>query len=437
MSVLVEGSLLLNVIAENKELINKESENNKKENISLLATIIVIELVLGGSGRLITIGPYVSIRYILFFVAIIYLLFKYVSRRFRIKKNVFYIDILLFMYVIIFSIGIGLMCGYEINNVLISSKGYLYILMYIPFSIIIDNKGKSKQIYRLFINCSVILALITLTIFVFFYFDDAVYPFLSPILRKFDYGYIALRGGLPAVFMKTSPFMAITFIIVLINFVNIEKEKNIYNIFKLMILLLGIFATMSMGIWIATFIGVIIAIVLFSGKKKIMGIATIGLLVVISLLFLSEYITVSLANRLSSTDSSFIIKFDQLLTLFRLWLEKPMFGYGLGLEITFQTELVSRTMVNFELFWIQILVNMGLIGLVVFLRMFTKPIYYTKKLSEEISFEESIQLKSLIIGLIVLSVISSVNPFLNNPIGIGYLIIVMSTVSAYLSDYNN
>ncbi|MGB3159725.1 MAG: hypothetical protein WBA84_00610 [Carnobacterium sp.] len=421
-------------IKSNKEMINLSLIKQDQSKLSLLAIIIVIELVLGGSGRVITIGSFISLRYFLFFIAVCYFVMKCFINDFKIKNNLFYFDIMVFFFIIFIAIAHGIFSGYELSNVIKSSQGYFYLLMYFPMSLLINNKKKSKKVYWLFINCSVILAIITFVIFLLFYLNHSLYYVFTPILDDLNYGYISLRGGLPAVFLKSSPLIAVSFILLLIQYINLKTEKNYINILKLIVLLFGIVSTMSMGLWIATLIGVLLTINLSKGKYKLLGLILVILLMGVSYYFLSDYITTTIGARLSSNDSSFIIKYDQFFRLIKTWSKGLVFGNGFGIEITFMTELGSRAMINFELFWLQLLVNMGLIGFFVYIRLFIKSFYYTFKMRKKLNFEDSIQLKSLNIGLIVLIVISSVNPFLNNPIGIGYLIIVLSTISVYFKE---
>lgn len=414
--------------------INLKKDYRNQKQLSFLAIIVVIELVLGGSGRLITFGSFFSIRYILFFITVLYFILNCIFNNYKIKKNMFYFDIILFFYVFTFAIANGIFSGYEIADVIKSSQGYLYLLIYFPISLLIDNIQKSKQIFRIIINCAVVLSLVSITIFVIYYFDSTKYSLFTPILDKLDYGYIAYRGGLPAVFLKTSPFIAISFVLLLVHYINLKKERNLVNTLKLSILLFGIIATMSMGIWIGTFVGILLTILLAKGKNKVFGLAIVILLMGFAYYLSSDYISASITNRLSSNDSSFIIKLDQFFMLVKNWINRLIFGNGFGIEITFLTELGKRTMINFELFWLQLLVNMGLIGFVIYLKIFIKSIYYSFKKNNSISFKDSLHIKSLIIGLVVLVIISSVNPFLNNPIGIGYLVIVMNTISNYWND---
>lgn len=415
-------------------LINFKKDYRNQNKLSFLAIIIVIELVLGGSGRLITFGSFFSIRYILFFITLLYFILNCIFNNYRIKKNMFYFDIIMFFYVFTFAIANGIISGYEIVDVIKSSQGYLYLLIYFPISLLIDNKQKSKQIFRIIINCAIVLSLVSITIFVIYYFDSTKYSVFTPILDKLDYGYIAYRGGLPAVFLKTSPFIAISFVLLLVHYINLKIERNLVNTLKLSILLFGIIVTMSMGIWIGTSVGILLTILLAKGKNKVFGLAIIILLMGFAYYLSSDYISASITNRLSSNDSSFIIKLDQFFMLVKNWVNRLIFGNGFGIEITFLTELGKRTMINFELFWLQLLVNMGLIGFIIYLKIFIKSIYYSFKKNNAISFKDTLHIKSLIIGLVVLVIISSVNPFLNNPIGIGYLVIVMNTISNYWND---
>jgi len=411
--------------------------NRKKQKVNLLAVIIIIELVLGGSGRLIAFGSLLTIRYILFLFALAYFAASFVKNKFTLKRKAFYIDIILFFFMFFVSLASGIYRGYDLGNILRTSQGYLYLLIYFPFSIMINNTEKSKKMHTLFANCTVVLAIISIAIFVIFKLNPSSYSIITPILNRFNYGYIAMRGGLPAVFLKTSPYMAIGFIIFLFQFINIKDKRNITNLIKLLLLLIGCIATMSMGIWIAVFVGVFLVIVLSEGKYKRAAIISIAFISVIIMVLFLGYISESLGNRLSTSDSSYIVKFNQLLTLIDYWAKHPLLGNGFGVEVTFTSELGTREMINFELFWVQILVNMGILGFLLYSNIIVKALYYSIRTWKDIPKNDMVLIKSLGVGLIALCIVSSVNPFLNNPIGIGYLILVLSTISVYTKENLN
>ncbi|AMC01358.1 hypothetical protein [Aerococcus viridans] len=108
-----------------------------------------------------------------------------------------------------------------------------------------------------------------------------------------------------------------------------------------------------------------------------------------------------------------------------------LFGKGFGVRILFINEIATREMVKFELFWLELLVNMGILGFISYVYIILKNLFVGLKSCRKLNLREATHVKSIIIGLLMLCIISSVNPFLNNPIGLGYLVIVMTSINAF------
>lgn len=397
---------------------------------NLLAIIIVIELVLGGAGRLLTFGP-LTIRYILFLLAILYFIFKIIRNNFIIEKNIFYIPVILFFCFYVISIMNGLLRGYPFSDVILSSQGYLYLLMFFPFSLLINTSEKAKVIIEIFNKASILLALLTIGIFFAFSLQPSLYSVLNPILLNLEYGHLSVRYGLPSVFLKTSPYMAIAFIHELYAYVSLKSNRNTLAVVRMLILVIACLMTMTMGIWLSLVFGVLLVILFSRGSKKITAITLTVIVAVFTFSIFSDFISETIFNRFSRTDKSFIIKFNQLTSLISVWLESFLLGKGFGVRLLFKSEVATREMVKFELFWLELLVNMGLLGFISYIHIIIKNLFVGLKTSKFSSVECAIKVKSLMIGVLMLTVVSSVNPFLNNPIGIGYLIIAISSVSVF------
>ena len=410
-----------------------------KITLNALAYIIVIEMVLGGSGRLLTFGSFLTLKYTLFLVAMIYFFAITLTRNFKIDdRNMFYGPVLVFLSLLFLSIINGLFHGYPTSDILASSQGYLYLLMVFPFTLFINNVEKVKVVLRVMDRSAVVLALMSIVIFLFLIVSrSAVYSIVNPILIKLAYGFLDISPALPRVFFKASPFMALAFIHELFNYVNIHDKKAIRSIAKMVVLLLGCMTTMVMGIWIAVVVGVIFCILFSTGKNKIDIFLIILIVSAILLIPFADSIKNVLLNRFSQTDSSLIIKLDQLYTMLNIWVYNFFFGAGYGIKIIFNSEIATREMIKFELFWVELLVCMGITGFISYVYMITKIIFNGLKAARLTTESDSIQIKAMITGVIMLCVISSVNPFLNNPIGIGYVIIVMCSVNVYYKTLNN
>jgi len=409
----------------------KKCKYLEKSKLNILAFIIVIDLVLGGAGRVLMIGSAITIRYFLFILAMSYFIFKCIFNNFKTDKNIFYGSVVIFFFFYFISIMNGLFNGYAVGDILLSSQGYLYLFMIFPFTLFIDKIGKVKAVFRIFNRSAVLLAVLSIIIFLIFKTSPATYSVINPVLLNLKYGHLSMRYGLASVFFKTSVYMAIVFIHELFQYVNLNKERSVQSIVRMILLLLGCMTTMTMGIWIALVMGSIICILLLKGSKKVVSILTVITLISIIFLTFSEFIITVLSSRLSTGDSSYIIKVNQLYTMLNVWLENILFGKGFGVRILFVSEIATREMAKFELFWIELLINMGLIGFVAYTYMIIKTIFKGLKIAKVVPRYDSTQIKALITGLIMLCIISSVNPFLNNPIGLGYFIIVMCSVNVY------
>lgn len=413
------------------QLDNQKTRNVARENkLNILAFIIIIELVLGGAGRLFVIGP-ITIRYVLFMLAISYFFIKIILNNFKTEKNIFYPPVIFFLFFYLISIMNGIVKGYPLSDIIFSSKGYLYILMLFPFTLFVNKTEKARAIFNIFNRAAVVLAIFSISIFLIFRALPSLYGVINPILLNLKYGHLSIRYGLPSVFFKTSPYMAIAFINEMFQYVHVIKKRNSRTLLRMLILFLGCLTTMTMGIWVAVIVGIIIIILLSKGNKKLLAILTTLTIGAIIIFIFSDFVSLALSSRLSRADSSYIIKIDQLYTMLNIWLDNFLFGKGFGINVLFINEIATRKMVKFELFWMELLVNMGLMGFIAYVYIVIKTMFIGFKISKHVSFNDSVHIKSLITGLVMLCIISSVNPFLNNPIGLGYLIIVMSSINIF------
>lgn len=411
-------------------MLNK-SEKNKLKIIELLPYLIVIELVLGGSGRLITFGSFFTLRYILFALAIIYYVIKLFSSNFKLEPNIFFVQVYLFFSIFGLAIINGVVKGYGLNNIISSSKGFLYLLMIFPFTLFMQDTIKAKKIIRVFNHSVVLLSILSIIIFFVFWLKPSTINFITDLLTKYDYGLLAMRSKLPAIFLKTSPYMAITLIYEIFGYINFKEQRKLHKATRIVILSLGCMTTMSMGIWLSVVIGIGCVLLLTKGRAKIITIIVLTIFTILLLTVFSSYIIPVIHNRFSTRDSSYIIKMDQLHTLFSVWKNNPIFGNGFGIEVSSHTKLDTRLIVNFELFWFQLLVNTGIIGFGIYIAMIVKAIHRGFRFFKLKNKEDSVHIKGMVVGLIVLCIISSSNPFLNNPIGLGYFVLVMCTINVY------
>ncbi len=145
--------------------------------------------------------------------------------------------------------------GRSVNSFL----GVLYILLLIVYV-----RGKSENISKIlniFVNCATIVAVITIALFVisriYLPNDLHIIAIYNDLNTKLQYGLISglvLSNNYARVYLYNGIFMQLAVAIMFIKLFN--KEKNIFGILKLAILLIGIYVSNTRGFWLGT-IGVV------------------------------------------------------------------------------------------------------------------------------------------------------------------------------------
>lgn len=410
---------------------DNEIENDKL--IYFFIWLLSVEMIIGGSGRLFAIGG-ISLRYILFGLFIIYF-FLHVLKVKKIPRNIFTPLISLFIGILIIAFINGIANNYLTSSILGVLKSYLYLLIFFPLVIILCNKSRIDYIFEIMHKASKVIALSTIILFVgLLLFRVEFYLIVNPFLEKYSLGALAItESGLPRVFFRISPYLTI-FAIYELVYICVEKQPKKSRYIWLSIFLIAIFITMTMGIWVAFAVGVIGFIFILKNKKVIkrflIGLSTLGLLLSI---VIGELVLRVLLTRFSKDDESLIIKTQQLQQLIEVWLEKPILGHGFGIEIIFNNELGTRVMTRFELYWIELLVHTGVIGFTIYValigQLFVVSVFLVDKYRDD--KVAVTQIITICIGVLMLCITSFVNPFMNNPIGIFYLVVGLVCLNYY------
>lgn len=402
-----------------------------ENHLSLIAVLTIYELILGGAGRLVSLGSFLTIRYILFFIGLLYFAFIIYLNGFKIQSNLFYNPVLLFFIFMAIAVMTAMLNKTPIKDIFDTSKSYLYLLMIFPFSVYIRNIVQVNKAISIFVFASTIVAIISVGIFTLLLIVPSYFTPINLLLMKYEYGHLAMVSGITRVFLKTGCYMAIAFVIELYRYININEKKTIFPLVRMGLQLFGVFTTLTMGIWIALTIGIFICLLTSKGIRKV--IILIVSVLIASLLFLKfgEYMMLIITSRFNSNDPSLVIKSNQFMKIIQVWSENMLFGKGMGVTIIFDSGIEVREMIKFELFWLELLVYTGILGFLSYIYILAKTFYFGIKNIQKNTYFDSIQNKGLLAGLFMMCIISSVNPFMNNPIGLGYFIFVMSIINVY------
>ncbi len=362
---------------------------------NVVTALIFIEFVLGGLGHILNL----PIRKGLFAVGILFSLYMIFRERIKIEKRFLIPIIVVFIYIAYGSI-IGLINGNSFGDIFSdvnSFLGVLYILLLIVYV-----RGKSENISKIlniFVNCATIVAVITIALFVisriYLPNDLHIIAIYNDLNTKLQYGLISglvLSNNYARVYLYNGIFMQLAVAIMFIKLFN--KEKNIFGILKLAILLIGIYVSNTRGFWLGT-IGVVFlsfAYYLWRVKKYKLTIKNVLIaiipLILVAIILPKTIVSVSpeqnlpqssgsIKDRVESitdfeNDESNKVRAIQLRFLVDKIKEKPVLGWGFGSHIYEYPQYMQDNGLqpvsssSFELYYVELLFKTGVIGVLIF-----------------------------------------------------------------------
>lgn len=372
---------------------------NKKDTIrnifNIVTALIFIEFVLGGLGHILGL----PIRKGLFAVGIVFSVYMIFRERIRVEKK-FLIPIIVVCIYIAYGSVIGLINGNSLGDIFSdvnSFLGILYILLLIAYI-----KGRSENINKLlniFVNCATIVSIITIILFVVsrIYLPNnlEIIVAYNNLNTKLQYGLISglvLSNNYARVYLYNGIFMQLAVAIMFIKLFN--KEKNIFGIVKLAILLIGIYVSNTRGFWLGT-VGVVVlsfAYYLWRVKKYRLTIKNVLIsiipLILVAVIIPKTIVAVSpeqnlpdsagsIKDRIESigdfeNDESNKVRAIQLRFLVDKIKEKPVLGWGFGSHIYEYPQYMKENGLqgvnssSFELYYVELVFKTGIIGVLIF-----------------------------------------------------------------------
>lgn len=359
--------------------------------------LIFIELVLGGLGHLFGL----PIRKGLFAVGIVFSLYMIYKEKIKIS-NKFIIPIVIVTLYAVYGSVIGLIKGNSLGDIFSDANtflGIIYILLLIAY--IKDSREKIYNIFNIFINCSVIVALLTIGLFFFsriFLPDNVkIITEYNDLNRTLEYGLISglvLSNNYARVYLYNGIFMQLAVSLLMIRILNKNHSKKAWDIVKLSIIAIGIYVSNTRGFWVGT-LGVVVLVVMYFLFRRVkdklsIKLAVIPILVLIIVNFgISKTIVApknnnvpvqqeTLKDRVDSivdfeNDLSNKVRAVQLKFLLENFKEAPILGAGFGAHIYEYTEYSKANNLpgaalssNFELYYVELLFKTGIVGITIF-----------------------------------------------------------------------
>jgi hypothetical protein len=429
--------------------------------LQLIMAFIVVEAILGGAGRLFVFKG-LSLRMILYIIAVLFLFLTVVRER-RLKafyfdnKNIFVFLVMIFLMILALS-GIN---GYFLHNnslgeVIGDITGYVSFVLLFIYNFTIRDREDIKRIVNVVVVTIVLQAAIIIVIHYFIGFKFIDVESFNKTLQYLHIGaFTNLPAGAVRIFFKSSIYLQIGFTLLAYMYSSDEyKSSRKYIAISLVLVTYAAFLTYTRAFWLGAAVSFIFLIITGSVKKtgKIIAVSVAGFLIMTSI----SYVVYGDLRTIGSAIGRFgylpqfsakvtsqpgkketsMEKIEDISANYRSELKhymgenikrSPVLGSGLGVIIK-EIQTASRS----EYMYLDILMEMGAVGLLMYLSIFAAVfIRWFKLRSESLDMNSKRRLDAMISALVGIMTTTALNPFLNNPIGITYLVILIAALNSY------
>jgi len=363
----------------------------------MLLTLFGLDLFAGGGGRFVQWNG-LSLRYALFFFQFFFLFYCF-SLGLKFSGYVYKSTIAFLCFISCF-VFIGQLNGHDLGKALFNIKPLLFFLWLPSLYFLIRSEEHIVKMLKLLYFSAFFVATLHVLLSFLIYVDLVSF---SSVYESFLYSKEFLWRGKSFFFYKGVVYISIAFIMVL------SLHKIIHfpflRLFSI-IALTSILITFTKGIVLTTLIMVMFVLLL---KKKYMLAFLMLVLMSIALYYILLY-RQGLENPEGSLnvrlrDISFIIDNTDAFTLF--------FGHGFGWTIN------NRQNIENSLLWF--FSHSGLVGVIISILPYIYVVIKSSMFQQELRPYRIFLLASL--GFMYL--ISLTNPFINNPLGLGWLLLCL------------
>ncbi|MFH1366771.1 MAG: O-antigen ligase family protein [Patescibacteria group bacterium] len=260
-------------------------------------------------------------------------------------------------------------------------------------------------------------------------------------LQDTGQGQVSYLGGrLFRVFM-TSHFYLVVYLIILLSFLltrqGFKIKKNLFSLAMALILILSMIISFSRSFWLgfaAAFIFLLTGLPFRRIIKLAAFLVSLALVVMCVLYFVWPDIFGVFTNRFTSlfrptTELAASNRMSLVNPILEKVKAKPIFGSGFGTEVTYKSLVAGTDLVEYvkvyvyEWGYLDIMVKIGILGLITylfFIAMIIKNYFVDIK-----NFDERLKflIRGLMSGLIFLLIVHFTTPYLNHPLGLGFLMI--------------
>jgi len=404
--------------------------------------IILAELFIGGKGHLFSIQTdtsLISIRIALFLIILGIWLGKKIQNK---EKRIYFKDPFIKLFIILLAfIGYGFIHGL-INNsfgaVFFDFNAWIFFLLFFVFY---DTFTEKKYIFSIL---QVLLAAVSWigikTVIVFYLFSQnitSVGDFFYTWIRDTGVGEItAITDSLHRIFFQSHIYSLIAMIIILVIVYSGIKIKLRDAVgLGLILYLTSLTVVMSQSrSFFAAGLAVFASLIIYSFvlHNKFLSVVTKSIIVIVIVLSQIWLVNTERITNIGQ-DAAGSSRLNQLNPLIQAISHNALLGSGFGTEVTYVSNdpRIQKThpggwytTYSFEWGYLDIALKIGLLGLGAYLT-FIGYIFYQGFKNRKNS---SVIVHGFLFGLMALCVVNIFTPYLNHPLGIGYIMLVSTLI---------
>jgi len=430
--------------------------------------VILAELFIGSLGHLFYLnigGGQLTIRIALWLVLMFVFAWRFLTQIIKQKvRSAYWLSLksfpgkkffgVLFLFILIGLIN-GLIRGQAPALIFADFNAWLYFLLLLPLIVVYGdlNEDKAARLQTVFLAAVIWLGLKTLFLLFIFTHNSSWAPDIYYWLRKTLVGEMTpTTGGWPRIFIQGQIFSAIAFFLVFwsglarFKFKEFFCRKNLWPLFAAALFLSSVLISFSRSFWVgllvALFFSLILVWRLYSFKKAITaagwlaGVAVLGFLLIYLTVDFPYWRTnsgnlssVFLERVKSDNEPALASRWSLLPILMKEIKKEPFFGQGYGATVTYFSR-DPRILQNsptgeyktyaFEWGYLDIWLKLGIFGLLAYLFLLFKLLATGLKAG----FKHNNYIYfGLSAGLVFIAVTHTFTPYLNHPLGIGFLVV--------------
>ena len=344
----------------------------------------------------------------------------------------------------------GIIRGNSFQNLFFDFNGWLYFVLIFPIMDVVKSREQIENILQIFTG--VVTIVIVKTFFFLYIFSHGFEVVVFPVyhwLRQFLIGEVTLMpSGFYRIFFQSQIYLLIGFFIFSAFLIWGNKKDKKYWLLAIGSLT-SVLISFSRSFWVGLAVGLLALLVILIIKKFSLGkIVKIGLagIVILVISLAATFVTAQFpfpepgkisfasmfSDRLTDLDEAAVrSRWDLLPPLGKEIIKHPIIGSGFGTTVTYKSSDPRAVQVNpggifttyaFEWGYLDIMLKIGLAGLAVYLLLIVK----IWRLGWGLGQSGGILSFGLLLGLAALLTTNFFSPYLNHPLGIGYIMLCSS-----------